>query len=137
MTWTDWKRRIPVIITAPQPRRTLSGRNHEHENHTWAALALATGLALTGCTTSGGPEAGTDVDTASSPAAEAVAKTTEDQSTEAAPEESAEDATGGTQAEGIFTGKIDRFFQGKVPPGKKQSTRVAFGSPAGKSTTGR
>lgn len=159
----------------------------------WAALALATGLALSGCTTSGGPGAGTDADTASKPAADVVAETTDDQSTEAAPEgvadfgsswtwddglkltvkpaglsaagqyaSGAEASNGkmyvfdvtlqngtqevfdpailtasvvygaeGTQAEGVFTEKIDGFFQGKVLPGKKQSTRVAFGIPAG------
>ncbi|MGP5318046.1 hypothetical protein ACTXMB_02025 [Arthrobacter rhombi] len=156
---------------------------------TWVALALATCLALAGCTTTGGPEAGTAVDTASEPAAEAVAETTEDQSTEGVADfgsawtwddglkltvkpaglsaagqyaSGAEASDGkmyvfdvtlqngtqeifdpailtasvvygaaGTQAEGVFTEKIDGFFQGKVLPGKKQSTRVAFGIPTG------
>ncbi|MDN5755614.1 MAG: hypothetical protein ACTHWW_11160 [Arthrobacter sp.] len=155
----------------------------------WAALALATGLALTGCTTSGGPEAGSGADEASAPAADAVAETTGDQSTQGVADfgsawtwddglkltvkpaglstageyaSGAEASDGkmyvfdvslqngtsevfdpailtasvaygdeGTQAEGVFTEKIDGFFEGKVLPGKKQSTRVAFGIPAG------
>lgn len=92
---------------------------------TWAALALATGLALTGCTTSGGPEA----DTGTAPAAEAVAEPAAAATAETA-EEQSDTKQEGVAEFGSSWSWDDGLKLTVTPAGLSAAGKYAFGADA-------